>query len=98
MNIPDIQKAIAGEQLDGWLFFNFLHRDSISDRILGLNPDRMNSRPWYYLVPVAGNPVKICNAVEPESLSALPGETVIYKSRIELIEYLKMHCARFGIV
>ena len=94
--ITDIKKAIAGEKLDGWLFFNFLHRDHISDRILGISSNRMNSRPWYYLVPADGEPVRICNAVEPESLRDLPGVLEIYRSREELKALLSVHTGRYG--
>ena len=94
--ITDIKKAIAGEQLDGWLFFNFLHRDRIADRILGISQERMNSRPWYYLVPETGEPLKLCNAVEPDSLNGLPGELKIYRSRDELIGLLNECTGRFG--
>ena len=94
--ITEIKKAITGEQLDGWLFFNFLHRDRISDRILGLSPERMNTRPWYYLVPSEGEPVRLCNAVEPESLQSLPGILKIYRSREELISLLREYTAEYG--
>ncbi len=94
--LTDIQKAIAGEQLDGWLFFNFLHRDPLSDRILGLSPVRINSRPWYYLVPAKGQAVKICNAVEPVQLDSLPGKLEIYTSRSELIKLLSEQIKNTG--
>ena len=84
MDISSIRKAIAGEKLDGWLFFNFLHRDPLSDSILGIDPGKINSRPWYYLIPVRGEPVRICHAVEPRQLDDLPGEQAVYSSRREL--------------
>ena len=92
----DIQKAIAGEKLDGWLFFNFLHRDPLSDRVLDLDETTMNSRPWYYLVPAEGEPLRLCNAVEPDSLSSLPGKLVIYSGRQQLEAVLKSFIAASG--
>jgi hypothetical protein len=34
-----IQEAIRGESLDGWLFWNFHHRDRLSDELLGLSQE-----------------------------------------------------------
>ena len=89
MDLEPIKKAIAGENLDGWLFFNFLHRDPLADRILEINPERMNSRPWYYLVPRSGEPVAVCHNVEPEQLSHLAGRRLLYSSREELLSILR---------
>jgi len=96
MNINDIQKAISGESLDGWLFFNFLHRDPLSDKILKIDSSRMNSRAWYYMVPAAGEPLKICHAVEPDSLEGLPGSTEIYSSRRGLLAILSRFSGNWG--
>ncbi|MDC7125278.1 MAG: M24 family metallopeptidase [Spirochaetales bacterium] len=94
--INSIQKAILSEKLDGWLFFNFLHRDSLSDKILNLNTNTINSRPWYYLVPDNGEPVKLCHAVEPDSLTSLPGKLEYYSSREQLIAMLKKYSDQYG--
>ena len=84
MDIQSIQKAIAGEKLGGWLFFNFLHRDPLSDKILNIPSERINSRPWYYFVPACGDPIRICHAVEPGQLDDLPGALSMYSSREQL--------------
>lgn len=84
MDIQSIQKAIAGEKLGGWLFFNFLHRDPLSDKILNIPSERINSRPWYYFVPACGEPIRICHAVEPGQLDDLPGALSMYSSREQL--------------
>ncbi len=91
-----MQKAIAGENLDGWLFFNFRHRDPVADRILGINPETMNTRAWYYLVPAVGVPVKILHEVEPDQLKKLPGETVMYMNRQKLISSLGRFSGQWG--
>jgi Xaa-Pro aminopeptidase len=96
MNINSIQKAISGESLDGWLFFNFLHRDPLSDKILEVDRSSMNSRAWYYMVPAAGTPLKICHAVEPDSLDNLPGDIKIYSSRKELISIIEQFSGSWG--
>ncbi|MFP4564198.1 MAG: peptidase M24, partial [Spirochaetia bacterium] len=61
-SIESIREAIRSETLAGWLFYNFKHRDPLSDRILGVPSDSVNTRPWYLLVPARGEPVKIVHA------------------------------------
>ena len=48
-----LQAALAGEAIDGWLFYDFRGSDLIGRRILGLG-DRMATRRWFYLVPARG--------------------------------------------
>ncbi|GHU09098.1 peptidase M24 [Spirochaetia bacterium] len=91
MSIPlqEIQEAIRGEGLDGWLFCNFHHRDTLSDSILGIKPDSTNSRLWVYAVPVSGEPLGIVHAIEQHELDALPGSKISYISRSDLTFALK---------
>jgi Xaa-Pro aminopeptidase len=90
--IAEMQKAIRGESLDGWLFCNFRHRDRLADAILGINPATVNSRFWFYAVPAdgeAGDALGILHAIEPDSLGPeLPGKRVFYRSREELLAAL----------
>ncbi|MFW5769764.1 MAG: M24 family metallopeptidase, partial [Spirochaetota bacterium] len=83
-SIESIREAIRSETLAGWLFYNFKHRDPLSDRILGVPSDSVNTRPWYLLVPARGEPVKIVHAIESSLLAHLPGRTRSYVSREEL--------------
>lgn len=74
--MPDIEgmrKAIREEGLDGWLFCNFRHRDSLTDRLLGLSGETSASRRWCYFVPATGEPRGIVHAIEPDALAGLPG-------------------------
>jgi Xaa-Pro aminopeptidase len=87
--LEEIQEAIRGESLDGWLFCNFRHRDKLSDDILRISSDTTNSRLWIYAIPARGSPRKIVHAVEPEALDALPGEKNGYVGRDELAAALK---------
>ena len=88
-----IREAIRGERLAGWLFYNHLHRDRIADRILDLPPDAVNTRPWLYLVPAAGEPEKIVHAVEASILDHLPGGTTVYRGREEFLARVKSAAA-----
>ena len=91
--ISEIQKAIRQEELDGWLFCNFRHRDRLADEILGINPETLNSRLWFYAVPVSGEAQCILHAIEKDALGvgsdAFPGQVSIYSSREELLEFLR---------
>jgi Xaa-Pro aminopeptidase len=84
-----VQEAIREENLDGWLFCNFRHRDKLSDEILHINPGITNSRLWVYAVPASGEPLGILHAVEKDSLGDLPGLRTSYRSREELLGRLR---------
>lgn len=79
-----IRNAIRSEGLAGWLFYNYKHRDPLSDRILGIPADRVNTRPWYLLIPAEGEPLKIVHAIEGSVLAHLPGRELSYGSMGEL--------------
>lgn len=76
-----LAKAIREEGLRGWLFYSHFHRDRIADRILGIRPEAMNTRPWVYLVHADRPPVKIVHGIEASALEHLPGSTVPYVTR-----------------
>ncbi|MDR0600786.1 MAG: aminopeptidase P family protein [Treponema sp.] len=99
--VREMQKAIREENLDGWLFCNFRHRDALSDEILSVPKGASNSRLWIYAVPAlsppgehegeecAGKlPRKIVSRVEEGVLDFLPGEKVPYTGREELLSRL----------
>ena len=87
--LVEIQEAIRKEHFHGWLFYNFNHRDSISDTILNINPHATNSRRWVYMIPGEAPPVAICHRIEPDILKHLPGETFLYSGMDEFISLLK---------
>jgi len=84
-----IQKAIALEQVGGWLFSSFQHRDPLSESILELDPSTKNTRPWYYVVYPEGSPTKIVHTIERNILDNLPGEPFLYDSRNRLLQLFK---------
>ncbi len=88
-DISGIQEAIRQENLDGWLFCNFSHRDRLTDRILGLDPNSVSTRSWYYLVPSSGEPVKLVHRMEQPVLAPLPGTIRTYTARAELEQLLE---------
>jgi len=85
--MPDI-KAIQSElrtaKLDGWLFYDFRHRDPIAYRVLGLSSDGMSTRRWFYLIPAKGEPRKLVHRIESRALDSLPGQKLVYAGQDEL--------------
>ncbi len=88
-NIAKMQKAIQDENLDGWLFLGFHHRDEIALKLLDIDTAITNSRQWIYFIPANGNPVKILHGIEKSILKHLPGEEFIFTSREMLNKELK---------
>ncbi len=80
MNLAAIQSALRDQDLDGWLFYDHHHRDPIANRILGMNPDSLVTRRWYYFVPAQGQPRKLVHRIEAGRLDTLPGERAVYSS------------------
>jgi Xaa-Pro dipeptidase len=96
-DLLEFQKAIREEALDGWLFCNFHHRDTIADRLLSIPPEAMNTRFWFYFLPTSGEPRKVVHAIESSILDRVPGTRRVYSSRDELIQILKtLPHGRFG--
>ncbi len=83
VNIEAIQAELRQEELDGWLFYDFRHRDPIGARVLGLNGG-LGTRRWFYLVPRSGVPRKLVHRIEAGTLDELPGKKLVYASLQEL--------------
>ncbi|MFZ0819774.1 MAG: M24 family metallopeptidase [Candidatus Acidiferrales bacterium] len=82
-DIQAIQKALREEKLDGWLFYDILHRDPIAYRVLGLK-DCLAKRRWFYFIPAKGSPRKLVHRIESFTLDTLPGEKMQYAAREEM--------------
>jgi Xaa-Pro aminopeptidase len=89
MDLEKIQRELANQELDGWLFFDHHHRDPLAYRVLGLTPARMATRRWYYFIPVQGEPAGLEHRVERGMLSPLPGEKIPYSSWTEQVAGLR---------
>jgi Xaa-Pro dipeptidase len=87
--IKEIQSELRAARLDGWLFYDFHHRDPIAQRVLGLDPAGMATRRWFYLIPSRGEPRKLVHRIESAALDRLPGSKLIYAGREELQRNLK---------
>ena len=84
MNLPEIQAALRDSHHECWLFYDHHHRDPIAYRVLGLPPERLTSRRWFYLVPAEGEPIKLVHRIESHHLDSLPGSKLEYSAWEEL--------------
>lgn len=84
MDVKAIQDALKDKGIDGWLLYDFQNRDHLAYRILDMDFEKMTSRRWFYFIPAAGEPVRLCHRVEPARLDSLPGEKVFYHRWEEL--------------
>ncbi|MFQ5816650.1 MAG: M24 family metallopeptidase [Terriglobia bacterium] len=78
-NLSAVQNQLCRRGLDGWLFYDFHHRDPIAYRLLGLEPGLVTRR-WYYFIPAQGSPQKLVHRIEAARLDPLPGSKRNYTS------------------
>ena len=87
--LEDVQAALATDGLDGWLLYDFHGSNQIARSLAGLNGGgKMTTRRWFYLIPATGTPRALVHAIEPHTLSHLPGETRQYSGRQALSQGL----------
>src|SRR5438874_173263 len=82
--VAEIQASLREAKLEGWLFYDFRHSDSLAYRILKLDEKMFASRRWFYYVPASGEPVKIVQSIEQFKLDSLPGRKLIFRGWQEL--------------
>ncbi len=82
--VTDIQRALADNKIDGWLFYDFRRSDPIAYRVLGLPEGGIATRRWFYFIPAAGEPVRIVHKIEVAKLDSLPGISKPYAGWEEL--------------
>ena len=90
MNLSAIQSALRERNIDAWLFYDHHHRDPIAYRVLGLSPDLMVTRRWFYLIPAEGEPTKLVHKIESHHLDCLPGKKLQYAGWQELFDQVKV--------
>src|SRR5437762_1140543 len=77
-DLPAVQTAIRELGLDGWLLYDFRGMNVLARRVLGLNPEHILSRRWFYFVPARGEPRKLVHRIESGALDAYPGTKQVY--------------------
>ncbi|MHC4945928.1 MAG: M24 family metallopeptidase [Planctomycetota bacterium] len=89
MNLEAIQSELQDRNIPGWLFYDFMNRDHLAYRVLGLDYEKKTSRRWFYYIPAQGEPVRLVSKVEPTRLDALPGGKRFYLTWEDLHQSLK---------
>jgi Xaa-Pro aminopeptidase len=80
MDIPALQRALAEQDLAGWLLFDFHGQNPTAVNALGL-AGHMLTRRWFYLVPRTGDPVLLVHRIELGSFpKEVPGTRRGYSS------------------
>lgn len=77
-DLDAVQAALVEMKLDGWLLYDFRGLNVLARRVLGLNPEHILSRRWFYFIPAKGEPRKLVHKIEPAALDAYPGAKSIY--------------------
>ncbi len=72
MDLARIQSALASQQLDGWLLYDFRGQNTLAARIAG-TAGAHRSRRWAYFIPQQGEPRKLVHRIEEAALDHLPG-------------------------
>src|SRR5215207_1585159 len=86
--MAQLQVALRGAGVDGWLFYDFRLSNPIAYRVLGVSTEQTFTRRWYYWLPARGGPSGLVSALEAHNLDAIPGEKRVYRNRQELAENL----------
>jgi Xaa-Pro aminopeptidase len=89
VDVAAIRRALAEQQIDGWLLYDFRGTNPIARSVIGFDEHQIATRRWFYLVPREGEPVAIVHAIEKNALKHAPGSTVVYRSWRELESTLK---------
>ncbi|HEY7413506.1 MAG TPA: Xaa-Pro peptidase family protein [Vicinamibacteria bacterium] len=89
MDVPAIQRALAEQDLDGWLLYDFRGSNPIARSLIGFDSHQIGTRRWFYLLPRQGEPTAILHVIEPNALRGAAGRPVLYRSWKELEQRLR---------
>jgi Xaa-Pro dipeptidase len=91
VDVAAVQVALAADQLDGWLLYDFRGLNTIAADITAVarQGGHLATRRWFYLIPSSGAPRGLVHAIERNSLAHLPGTTERYAGREQLEEGLR---------
>src|SRR5262245_61214018 len=83
-DLAAIQTALRDQGVDAWLLYDFRGLNVLARRVVGMKPEQMLSRRWFYLIPSQGEARKLVHRIEPFALDHLPGTKSIYLKWQEL--------------
>ncbi|HUG94342.1 MAG TPA: M24 family metallopeptidase [Planctomycetaceae bacterium] len=77
-DLSAIQSALRDAALDGWLLYDFRGLNVLATRVLGIAPEAIGSRRFFYCIPADGEPRKLVHRIEGGALDHLPGGKTVY--------------------
>jgi Xaa-Pro dipeptidase len=83
-DLEKIQSALAEQNVDAWLLYDFRNSNVLARRVLDLPDDQMGSRRFFYCIPRSGTPQKLVHRIESGALDHLPGDKTVYLKWQEL--------------
>jgi Xaa-Pro dipeptidase len=90
LDVGAVQRALAEQGLDGWLWYDFQGANPIAQRMAGLGGGgHMATRRWFYMIPASGEPRGLVHMIEKHNLDRLPGAKTEYAGRAQLEAGLK---------
>jgi len=86
IDLAAIRSALAADQFDGWLLYDFHGLNPIASQVtdVGRRGGHLATRRWYYLIPAVGEPRGLVHAIESHTLEHLPGRIDRYAGRGQL--------------
>ncbi|NIR51574.1 aminopeptidase P family protein [candidate division KSB1 bacterium] len=88
-NLTEIQEHLKDQGIDGWLLFDFHGQNYIATNFVGIEPDRILTRRWFYFIPQKGEPVLLVHKIERSNFPNPPKQTEFYVGWQELKNKLK---------
>lgn len=82
-----VQGILAVQNLDGWLLYGRQKQNPIANELI--NPDGIQSRPWFYLIPTRGQPVMLVHKSEADNFKNVPGRKIEYTGHRNLRDGLR---------
>ncbi len=88
LNLTEVQSALAAEQLDGWLIYDF-HGINAVAQALFISNGHMVTRRWFYFIPIVGDPILIVHKIEATNFPPFSGQRRFYAGWQELHQRLR---------
>lgn len=67
VSLSEIQKYLTGQQIDGWLLYDFRGQNPIALHMAGL--ERSGTRRWFLWIPAQGSPSWLIHAIETSTFA-----------------------------
>jgi len=87
--LGEVQAALRGTAVDGWLLFDFRGTNPFAHRVAGLPAGGLLTRRWFLYVPASGDPHITVHAIETGSFPDVGLPVRSYGTRVELVDALR---------